>query len=178
MLLLHHLIDCLSQTAFIFKWVVADLVLGPCCPGKWDLIRTYDVYCFGKVLLKLVTGSLGMSVDDLLSKILSYIESVELNLLMDRMDGIETTTGRYSDVWFIDPSLKRDSILMDEVWRMVFIARACLNPRPERRPLMQDVLDNLKIAKANLPCSLIGTWWSENSSNASFISLCRLKNIP
>lgn len=44
----------------------------------------------------------------------------------------------------IDPSLIIDEDLLEEVWAMAIVARSCLNPKPNRRPLMRYILKALE----------------------------------
>lgn len=94
----------------------------------------YDVYCFGKVLLELVTGKLGIS-SSTDSVIKDYLEATFANIsIYDR----ELITN------ILDPSLVVEEDLLDEVWAMAVVARACLNPTPGRRPLMRYILKALE----------------------------------
>lgn len=94
----------------------------------------YDVYCFGKVLLELVTGKMGISATndpttkDLLDTILPYINIYDKELVTN----------------IVDPSLIIDEDLLEEVWAMAVVARSCLNPKPARRPLMRYILKALE----------------------------------
>lgn len=94
----------------------------------------YDVYCFGKVLLGLVTGKIGISKSDddttkeWLDQTLPYIS------IHDK----ESVTK------IIDPSLIVDDDFLEEVWAMAIIARSCLNPKPSKRPLIRYVLKSLE----------------------------------
>lgn len=94
----------------------------------------YDVYCFGKVLLELVTGKLGISsstdatTKDLLEGTLPYISIYDKDLVTN----------------IVDPSLIIDEDLLEEVWAMAVVARSCLNPKPSRRPLMRYILKALE----------------------------------
>ncbi|KAK2988552.1 hypothetical protein RJ640_016412 [Escallonia rubra] len=94
----------------------------------------YDVYCFGKVLLELVTGKLGISASsdatmkDLLEGTLPYISIYDKELVTN----------------IVDPSLIIDEDLLEEVWAMAVVARSCLNPKPSRRPLMRYILKALE----------------------------------
>lgn len=94
----------------------------------------YDVYCFGKVLLELVTGKMGISASndpstkELLEGILPYINIYDKELVTN----------------IVDPSLIIDEDLLEEVWAMAVVARSCLNPKPTRRPLMRYILKALE----------------------------------
>ncbi|XP_060173472.1 probable LRR receptor-like serine/threonine-protein kinase At2g16250 [Lycium barbarum] len=89
---------------------------------------TYDVYCFGKVLLELVTGNVGISHPDELDKFLPFITMREKELVAK----------------IIDPSLILDDDLIEEMWAVALVAKACLHPRPSRRPEMRRVLKALE----------------------------------
>lgn len=94
----------------------------------------YDVYCFGKVLLELVTGKMGISASndpstkELIEGILPYINIYDKELVTN----------------IVDPSLIIDEDLLEEVWAMAVVARSCLNPKPTRRPLMRYILKALE----------------------------------
>lgn len=94
----------------------------------------YDVYCFGKVLLGLVTGKIGISKSDddttkeWLDQMLHYISIYD----------------KESVTKIIDPSLIVDDDFLEEVWAMAIIARSCLNPKPSKRPLIRYVLKALE----------------------------------
>ncbi|KAK6136554.1 hypothetical protein DH2020_029695 [Rehmannia glutinosa] len=94
----------------------------------------YDVYCFGKVLLELVTGKLGISsstdttMKELLETTLPHISIYDKELVTN----------------IVDPSLIIDEDLLEEVWAMAIVARSCLNPKPNRRPLMRYILKALE----------------------------------
>ena len=104
------------------------------CTGSPTAVCAYDVYCFGKVLLELVTGKLGISassdtdVKELLDQILPYISIYDKELVTK----------------IVDPSLIVDEDLLEEVWAMAVVARSCLNPKPSRRPLMRYILKALE----------------------------------
>ncbi|KAK4757237.1 hypothetical protein SAY87_007364 [Trapa incisa] len=94
----------------------------------------YDVYCFGKVLLELVTGKLGLSAStdaeakEWLNQTLPYISIYDKELVTKIMD----------------PLLIVDEDLLEEVWAMAIIARSCLNPKSSRRPPMKYILKALE----------------------------------
>ncbi|CAN6682682.1 unnamed protein product [Malus baccata var. baccata] len=94
----------------------------------------YDVYCFGKVLLELVTGKLGISKSndsstrELLEHMVRYISIYDKEPLNK----------------IVDPSLILDEDLLEEVWSVAIVARSCLNPKPSKRPLMRYILKALE----------------------------------
>ncbi|KAI4336882.1 hypothetical protein L6164_015359 [Bauhinia variegata] len=102
--------------------------------GLSSVTCTYDVYCFGKVLLELVTGNLDVSKSDdastgeWLEQTLSYISIYDKELVYK----------------IVDPSLIVDEDLLEEVWAMAIVARSCLNPKPSKRPPMRHVLKALE----------------------------------
>ncbi|KAK4746591.1 hypothetical protein SAY87_025628 [Trapa incisa] len=129
----------------------------------------YDVYCFGRVLLELVTGKLGISSStDAASKewvdqTLPYISIYDKELVTTIMD----------------PLLIVDEDLLEEVWAMAIIARSCLNPKPSRRPPMKYILkaleNPLKIIREdnNSGSGRFGATSSRGSWNAAFFGSWR-----
>ncbi|KAK4761275.1 hypothetical protein SAY87_006168 [Trapa incisa] len=99
-----------------------------------NAICAYDVYCFGKVLLELVTGKLGFSASpdaemkEWLEQTLPYISIYDKELVTK----------------IVDPHLIVDEDLLEEVWAMAIVARSCLNPKPIRRPPMKYILKALE----------------------------------
>ncbi|CAH8262375.1 unnamed protein product [Arabidopsis lyrata] len=106
----------------------------PSSSGATNATCSYDVYCFGKVLLELVTGKLGISSPDnalakeYMEEALPYISTNEKELVTK----------------ILDPSLMVDEDLLEEVWAMAIIAKSCLNPKPTRRPLMRHIVNALE----------------------------------
>ncbi|KAL3538973.1 hypothetical protein ACH5RR_002339 [Cinchona calisaya] len=102
--------------------------------GTLSVTCAYDVYCFGKVLLELVTGKLGISgsshtaIKDWLAQISPFINIYEKDLVTR----------------IVDPSLIIDEDLLEEVWAIAVVAKFCLNPKPSGRPLMRYILKALK----------------------------------
>jgi len=111
------------DTAFIY-----------CQTGFSTTICAYDVYCFGKVLLELVTGRVGMSaasdaeVKEWFDLILPCINMYEKELVTK----------------IVDPSMVVDDDFLEEVWAIAIVARSCLNPKPSRRPPMRYILKALE----------------------------------
>ncbi|KAL6893986.1 hypothetical protein ACP4OV_008084 [Aristida adscensionis] len=95
---------------------------------------SYDIYCFGKVLLELITGKFGVSgsndavSDEWLSRTLGYIDAND----KESVSGI------------IDPSLIVDEDHLQELWAVAIVAKTCLNPKPSRRPLARYILKALE----------------------------------
>nr|GEX57803.1 probable LRR receptor-like serine/threonine-protein kinase At2g16250 [Tanacetum cinerariifolium] len=102
--------------------------------GSAPPICAYDVYCFGKVLLELVTGKLGISnpVDtsskEWLDQTLACINNYDKELVSK----------------IVDESLVVDEDLMEEVWAVAIVAKSCLNPKPAKRPQMAHILKALE----------------------------------
>ncbi|GLU02904.1 hypothetical protein SLE2022_201370 [Rubroshorea leprosula] len=102
--------------------------------GSSTATCAYDVYCFGKVLLELVTGKLGISASndaqmkEWLDQTLPYITIYDKELVTK----------------IVDPSLIVDEDLLEEVWAMAIVARSCLNPKPSKRPPMRYILKALE----------------------------------
>ncbi|XP_047310747.1 probable LRR receptor-like serine/threonine-protein kinase At2g16250 [Impatiens glandulifera] len=119
----------------------------------------YDVYCFGKVLLELVTGKLGpkalveSETKEWLEATLPYINIYEKELVTN----------------IVDPSLLIDEDLLEEVWAMAIVARSCLNPKPSRRPLMRYILKALEN-----PLKVVR---EENNNNNNNTNSARLRTM-
>ncbi|CAD6214783.1 unnamed protein product [Miscanthus lutarioriparius] len=95
---------------------------------------SYDVYCFGKVLLELITGNFGASgstdadSEEWLARTLGYINAND----KEGVSGI------------VDPTLVVDDDHLEEVWAVAIVAKTCLNPKPSRRPLARYILKALE----------------------------------
>ncbi|XP_050232581.1 probable LRR receptor-like serine/threonine-protein kinase At2g16250 [Mercurialis annua] len=136
--------------------------------GSATAMCAYDVYCFGKVLLELVTGKLGISsaseaqLKEWLDQMLPYISIYDKELVTK----------------IVDPSLIIDEDLLEEVWAMAVVARSCLNPKPSRRPLMRYILkaleNPLKVVREENPGSArLRTTSSRGSWNAALFGSWR-----
>ncbi|XP_047941660.1 probable LRR receptor-like serine/threonine-protein kinase At2g16250 [Salvia hispanica] len=140
--------------------------------GTPNAICAYDVYCFGKVLLELVTGKLGISsssdaaMKDWLEMTLPYISIYDKELVTN----------------ILDPSLIIDEDLLEEVWAMAIVARSCLNPKPTRRPLMRYILKALEnplkvVREDNSGSERLRTTSSRGSWNAAVFGSWRQSSI-
>ncbi|CAN8272308.1 unnamed protein product [Cochlearia groenlandica] len=107
----------------------------PSSSGATNATCAYDVYCFGKVLLELVTGKLGISSSDNNAQAKQYMEEA-LKCINTNEKELVTK--------ILDPSLMVDEDLLEEVWAMAIIAKSCLNPKPTRRPLMRHIVNALE----------------------------------
>lgn len=105
-----------------------------CSSGSSPASCSQDIYCFGKVLLELVTGKLGISKEeDATTK--EWLEHTISNISIHDKELVTK---------IVDPSLMIDDDLLEEVWAMSIIAKSCLNPKPSRRPLMRYILKALE----------------------------------
>ncbi|XAR72809.1 Non-specific serine/threonine protein kinase [Bertholletia excelsa] len=132
----------------------------------------YDVYCFGKVLLELVTGKLGISA----SSEANMKEWLEGTLPYINIYDKEPVTN------IIDPSLIIDEDLLEEVWAMAIVARSCLNPKPTRRPLMRYILKALEnplkvVREENSGSARLRTTSSRGSWNAALFGSWRHSSL-
>ncbi|XP_062093255.1 probable LRR receptor-like serine/threonine-protein kinase At2g16250 [Humulus lupulus] len=136
--------------------------------GTATAMCAYDVYCFGKVLLELVTGKLGISasgdgqVKEWLDQTLPCISIYDKELVTK----------------IVDPSLIVDDDLLEEVWAMAVVARSCLNPKPSRRPLMRYILKALEnplkvVREENSGSARLRTTSSRGSWNAALFGSWR-----
>ncbi|XP_023534135.1 probable LRR receptor-like serine/threonine-protein kinase At2g16250 [Cucurbita pepo subsp. pepo] len=102
--------------------------------GSQTSVCSYDVYCFGKVLLELVTGKDGISgtpdtqLKEFYDQTFPYINIHDKELVTK----------------IIDPNLIIDEDFLEEAWAMAVVAKSCLNPKPSRRPQMRYILKALE----------------------------------
>ncbi|QHN93430.1 putative LRR receptor-like serine/threonine-protein kinase [Arachis hypogaea] len=93
-----------------------------------------DVYCFGKVLLELITGNIGFSnSDDAATK--EWLEHTLSDISIYDKDQVSK---------IVDPNLIVDDDLLEEVWAVAIVAKSCLSPKPSKRPPMRYVLKALE----------------------------------
>lgn len=139
--------------------------------GSSSATCAYDVYCFGKILLELITGKLGLSSNSdninslhhLEQHILPFIDINEKELILK----------------IIDRSLIiDDDDLLEEIWAVSIVAKSCLNPKVSRRPSMMHVLKALenpfKVVRGENFSSSRQSWtnaffgsWNRSSSDSS-----------
>lgn len=92
------------------------------------------MYCFGKVLLELVTGKVGISATP----------DTQLKEFYDQTFPFISIHDKESVGKIVDPNLIVDEDFMEEVWAMAVVAKSCLNPKPSRRPQMRYILKALE----------------------------------
>lgn len=126
------------------------------------------MYCFGKVLLELITGKIGIgkaedaSTKEWLEQTLPCISIYEKELVTKIMD----------------PSLIVDEDLLEEVWAMAIVARSCLNPKPSKRPSMKHILKALEnplkvVREESFSSARLRTTSSRRSWSAAFFGSWR-----
>ncbi|KAB2047315.1 hypothetical protein ES319_A13G036600v1 [Gossypium barbadense] len=140
--------------------------------GSSTAICAYDVYCFGKVLLGLVTGKLEISS----SSDTEIKEWLEQTLQCISIYDKELVTK------ILDPSLLVDDDLLEEVWAMAIVARSCLNPKPSRRPPMRYILKALEnplrvVREDNTSSARLRTTSSRGSWNAALFGSWRQSSL-
>lgn len=92
------------------------------------------MYSFGKVLLELVSGKLGIS----------GVADPRTETWLEWALPLISVHDKESLPKLVDPSLIVDEDLLEEVWAMAIIARACLHSKPSKRPSMRHVLKALE----------------------------------
>lgn len=102
--------------------------------GSSTATCTYDIHCFGKVLLELVTGKLGLS---------GSMDPIATEFIDHTLQQI-STYDKETITKLVDPSLILDEDLTQEAWAVMVIAKSCLNPMPSRRPVARYVLKALE----------------------------------
>ncbi|GKV04853.1 hypothetical protein SLEP1_g16953 [Rubroshorea leprosula] len=140
----------------------------PAPSGQSPANCAYDVYCFGKVLLELITGKLGISrTDDASTK-----EWLEQTLACISLNDKELVTK------IMDPSLIVDEDLLEEVWAMAVVAKSCLHSKPSKRPPMKHILKALEnplkvVRKESFSSLILRTTSSRKSWNATIVGSWR-----
>lgn len=127
----------------------------------------YDVYCFGKVLLELVTGKVGISKPD----------DNSTKEWLDRTLPFISISEREKVAGIVDQSMIVDEDLLEEVWAVAVVAKSCLNPRPSRRPIMRHVLKALenpfKVVRQDFSSGKLRTASSRRSWTSAFFGSWR-----
>uniref|UniRef100_A0ACD5UNX4 Uncharacterized protein n=1 Tax=Avena sativa TaxID=4498 RepID=A0ACD5UNX4_AVESA len=95
---------------------------------------SYDVYCFGKVILELVTGNFGVSGSNIAGSE-EWLANTTNRISINDKDSITN---------IIDPLLVVDEDHLEEVWAVAIVAKTCLNSKPSRRPSARHVLKALE----------------------------------
>ncbi|XP_027169377.1 probable serine/threonine-protein kinase PIX13 [Coffea eugenioides] len=123
-----------SQKSTSLDWVTRLKIAVGVAEGATNAMCAYDVYCFGKVLLELVTGNPGLGdgydsrIKEWMENVLPYITTYDKELLLNIMD----------------PCLVVDEHVLIEVWAVAVVAKACLSPKPLERPQMACILKALE----------------------------------
>jgi hypothetical protein len=122
----------------------------------------YDVYCFGKVLLELVTGKMGLSK-----------EWLDQNLPLININD------KVSMAKIVDQSLIVDEDLLEEVWAVAIVGKSCLNPKASKRPIMRHIVkalenpfrvvrqDSFASSRKSWNAVFFGSWRQGGSSESS-----------
>ncbi|XP_022766176.1 probable LRR receptor-like serine/threonine-protein kinase At2g16250 [Durio zibethinus] len=158
----HHIV----LTRFLWKPQTPEP--GPSGSGSSSTNCAYDVYCFGKVLLELITGKLGIGkAEDAFTK-----EWLEQTLPCISIYDKELVTN------IMDPSLIVDEDLLEEVWAMAIVAMSCLNPKPSKRPSMKHILRALEnplkvVREESFSSAMLRTTSSRRSWTAAFFGSWR-----
>nr|TKS07328.1 putative LRR receptor-like serine/threonine-protein kinase [Populus alba] len=143
-------------------------VSDPGTSGSSPATCAHDVYCFGMVLLELVTGKLGISKSD---------DATTREWLEHTLAQI-SVYDREPVAKIVDPSMIVDEDLLEEVWAMAIVARSCLNSKPSKRPPMKYVLkaleNPLKVVRDDIYSSgRLRTTSSRRSWSAAFFGSWR-----
>jgi hypothetical protein len=129
---------------------------------------SYDVHCFGKVLLELVTGNLSTSGPS------AAVASEESEWLTNTLNYI-SAGDKAAITNIIDPLLLVDEDHLEEVWAVAIIAKTCLNSKPSRRPSARYVLraleNPLRVARASSSRSNSARQLRSSSSRSSWQSV-------
>ncbi|KAJ4851446.1 hypothetical protein Tsubulata_031894 [Turnera subulata] len=149
-------------------WITRLKIAIGAAEGSLTATCAYDVFCFGKVLLELVTGKLGISASS----------DAQLKEWLDQMLPYISIYDKELVIKIVDPSLIIDEDLLEEVWAMAIVARSCLNPKPSRRPLMRYILKALEnplkvVREENSGSARLRTTSSRSSWNAALFGSWR-----
>ncbi|PKA59630.1 Inactive leucine-rich repeat receptor-like serine/threonine-protein kinase [Apostasia shenzhenica] len=88
-----------------------------------EMGRKMDVYCFGLLIVELVTGEEPVDAGDVLVN------------LARRLRG---------EVWVLDVNLARERESHGDIFRLLNIGLECLSPEPARRPEMSEVVPRIE----------------------------------
>ncbi|KAG6534687.1 hypothetical protein ZIOFF_008590 [Zingiber officinale] len=125
--------------------------------GSSTATCAYDIYCMGKVLLEIITGRPGISGSN----------NAATNRWLEEMVACISIMEKEAMEKIVDPLLVVDDDHMEEVWAVAVVAKACLDPRPAKRPQARHVLKALEsplkvVREVNLP-SISSSWSSWQS---------------
>ena len=105
--------------------------------GSSNATRVYDVYCFVKIPVLVIT----MIPASMLGRKMSCITSILM--------------ARNSFVNIVDPSSVVDEDQLIEFWA---VAKACLSPKPSKQPEMPRILEALEDPKSVKFSTYANTW--------------------
>ncbi|GLJ43533.1 hypothetical protein SUGI_0905260 [Cryptomeria japonica] len=123
-----------------------------------------DVYNFGKLLLEIISGA---------TSTIEYNETHGESSWIDNVLALIDTQDKDTLARIVDPYLILDEDLLEEVWAVAVIAKACLNPRPARRPSMRHVLRALENPHKVLRADSVAERTSSYSSWNEAFGSCR-----
>lgn len=157
--------DILRPLQFLSEFGYFELVKSAGPPATCS----YDIYCFGKLLLELVTGKLGISGwNDA-----ATVEWIEQTLLYVNVHEKELVAK------IVDPLLVVDEDHLEEIWAITIVAKSCLNPKPSKRPhigyILKALENPLKVVREddNSGSGRLRATSSRGSWNAAFMGSWR-----
>ncbi|KAH9297502.1 hypothetical protein KI387_029184 [Taxus chinensis] len=130
-----------------------------------------DVCCFGKLLLEIISGMTNTIECNETHGESSWIDHALTLIDIQDKDALPR---------IVDPYLILDEDLLEEVWAVAVIAKACLDPRPSKRPSMRHVLKALenprKVGRVDTLNDNVAARTSSYSSWNEVFGSCRSSN--
>ncbi|RZS22073.1 hypothetical protein BHM03_00054806 [Ensete ventricosum] len=123
----------------------------------------YDVYCFGKVLLELITGKFNISGSNDVDATNEWLDHTLPHINMYEKEAVTK---------IVDPFLMVDEDHLEEVWAIAIVAKSCLNPKPTKRPQARHILtaleNPLKVVRQDTTTGSTATLRTTTSSRGSW----------